>query len=54
MKRLAREPFRVKFALLPEGTQPDTVEEAVLRELLNLRSWPPLCPTLPRRASLCL
>jgi DNA primase len=38
MARLAREPFRVKFALLPEGTEPDTVEEAVLRELLNLKS----------------
>ena len=38
MARLASEPFRVKFALLPEGTEPDTVEEAVLRELLSLRS----------------
>jgi DNA primase len=38
MERLSKEPFRVKFALLPDGTEPDTVEEAVLRELLNLRS----------------
>jgi DNA primase len=38
MERLSKEPFRVKFALLPDGTEPDTVEEPVLRELLNLRS----------------
>ena len=38
MARLAREPFRVKFALLPEGSEPDTVDELVLRELLRLRS----------------
>jgi DNA primase len=38
MERLSKEPFRVKFALLPDGTEPDTVEEAVLHELLNLRS----------------
>jgi DNA primase len=38
MARLSREPFRVKFALLPEGTEPDTVEETVLRELLRLPS----------------
>jgi hypothetical protein len=38
MARLAREAFRVKFALLPDGTEPDTVDEAVLRELLSLRS----------------
>jgi DNA primase len=38
MERLAREPFRVKFPLLPDGTEPDTVDEAVLRELLSLRS----------------
>ena len=37
MKRLASETFRVKFALLPEGTQPDTVEEEVLREILRLK-----------------
>ena len=38
MERLSKEPFRVKFALLPDGTEPDTVEEPVLRELLSLRS----------------
>ena len=36
MERLAREPFRVKFGLLPEGSQPDTVPEVFLRELLRL------------------
>jgi DNA primase len=38
MERFAKEPFRVKFALLPDGSEPDTAPEAVLRELLNLRS----------------
>jgi hypothetical protein len=38
MARLATEPFLVKFGLLPEGSQPDTVPEAFLRELLRLRS----------------
>jgi DNA primase len=38
MERLSKEAFRVKFALLPDGSEPDTVNEAVLRELLNLRS----------------
>jgi DNA primase len=38
MDRLAREPFRVKFALLPEGEQPDTVDEAFLRQLLGLKA----------------
>jgi DNA primase len=37
MARLATEPFLVKFGLLPEGSQPDTVPEAFLRELLRLR-----------------
>jgi DNA primase len=38
MERLAVEPFLVKFGLLPEGTQPDTVPEAFLRELLRLKA----------------
>lgn len=38
MARLATEPFFCKFGLLPEGSQPDTVPEAFLRELLRLRS----------------
>jgi DNA primase len=38
MARLATESFLVKFGLLPEGSQPDTVPEAFLRELLRLRS----------------
>jgi DNA primase len=38
MERLASEPFGVKFALLPDGSEPDTAPEAVLRELLTLRS----------------
>jgi DNA primase len=37
MELLCRSPLRVKFALLPDGTQPDTVEEPILRELLGLR-----------------
>jgi DNA primase len=37
MARLSREPFLVKFGLLPEGTQPDTVDEAFLAELLRLK-----------------
>lgn len=36
MEQLAREPFRVKFTLLPDGTEPDTVDETVLREILRL------------------
>jgi hypothetical protein len=38
MAQLAKEPFLVKFGLLPEGTQPDTVPESFLRELLRLPS----------------
>ena len=38
MARLASEPFLVKFGLLPEGTQPDTVPETFLRDLFRLRS----------------
>jgi hypothetical protein len=38
MARLASEPFLVKFGLLPEGIQPDTVPETFLRDLLRLRS----------------
>jgi hypothetical protein len=38
MAALAVEPFLVKFGLLPEDTQLDTVPEAFLRELLRLRS----------------
>jgi hypothetical protein len=38
MAALAVEPFLVKFGLLPEGTQPDTVPEAFLRELLRLKA----------------
>jgi hypothetical protein len=37
MERLAREPFLAKLAVLPEGTEPDTVPEEFLRELLQLR-----------------
>jgi DNA primase len=37
MEQLAVQPFRVKFALLPDGTEPDTVEETILRQLLSLR-----------------
>ncbi len=37
MARLASEPFLVKFSLLPEGIQPDTVPETFLRDLLRLR-----------------
>jgi DNA primase len=36
MERLAKEPFPVKFALLPEGSQPDTVPEEFLRKLLQI------------------
>ena len=36
MERLASEAFRVKFALLPEGEQPDTVDPEYLRELFGL------------------
>ena len=38
MEQLCREPFRVKFALLPDGTEPDTVDEVVLREILSLKA----------------
>ena len=38
MERLSKETFRVKFALLPDGTEPDTVREEVLRELLQLKT----------------
>jgi DNA primase len=38
MARLATEPFLVKFGLLPEGSQPDTVPETFLRELLRLKA----------------
>jgi DNA primase len=38
MERLSCEPLRVKFALLPNGTQPDTVPEDFLRELLQLKA----------------
>ncbi len=38
MARLATEPFLVKFGLLPEGSQPDTVPEAFLRDLLRLKA----------------
>ncbi len=38
MARLASEPFLCKFGLLPEGTQPDTVPETFLRELLRLKT----------------
>ena len=37
MEQLCRQPFRVKFTLLPEGAQPDTVDIEYLRELLGLR-----------------
>jgi hypothetical protein len=37
MEQLCRTPFRVKFALLPDGEQPDTVDFEYLRELLSLR-----------------
>jgi DNA primase len=40
MNLLASSPLRAKFAVLPEGTQPDTVEETILRELLGLRQDP--------------
>ena len=36
MGRLATEAFRVKFALLPDGEQPDTVDPEYLRELFGL------------------
>jgi DNA primase len=38
MARLASEPFLVKFGLLPEGSQPDTVPETFLRDLLRLKA----------------
>jgi hypothetical protein len=38
MERLSKESFRAKFALPPDGSEPDTADEVVLRELLNLRS----------------
>ena len=37
VEQLCRQPFRVKFALLPDGEQPDTVDVQFLRELLSLR-----------------
>ncbi len=37
MEQLCHQSFRVKFALLPEGEQPDTVDPDYLRELLSLR-----------------
>ena len=37
MDLLARSSLRAKFALLPESTQPDTVDETILREILGLR-----------------
>ncbi len=37
MEQLCKEPFRVKFALLLDGEQPDTVDIEYLRELLSLR-----------------
>ena len=36
MERLSTEAFRVKFALLPEGEQPDTVDPDYLRDLFGL------------------
>ncbi len=36
MGRLATTPLRVRALMLPEGTQPDTVDEMVLREFLGL------------------
>jgi DNA primase len=36
MKLLASSPLRAKFAVLPEDSQPDTVEYSVLAELLGL------------------
>ena len=36
MERLSREPFKVKFTLLPFGEQPDTVDVEYLRELFGL------------------
>jgi hypothetical protein len=38
MAALACEPFLVKFGLLPESTQPDTMPEEFLRELLQLKA----------------
>ena len=38
MVRLARESFLCKFAVLPEGSQPDTVPDALLCELLRLKN----------------
>ena len=35
MGQLATTPLRVRALMLPEGTQPDTVEWPVLRELLG-------------------
>ncbi len=37
MELLCHSPLRAKFAVLPDGSQPDTVDETILRELLGLR-----------------
>ena len=35
MRLLAKTPLRVRALMLPEGTQPDTADEALLREFLD-------------------